>query len=312
MKGIATVFVFIFAIAWWTYAPVAQSPRGREEQDPRPSYGDLRPPQHQLIPALDADKDGNISADEIENAAGALRKLDRNQDGKVTRDEIVRPRGIGGTNQDILHGEDWPVQGISGASPADGSPLPEADAEKRTLSVLDDLDRNQRRGNMNVPTEDGRLLRLLAETICAKHVVEIGTSNGYSSIWICLGLRDTGGRLTTYEINASRATLARQNFKRAGVDQIVTLVEGDAHEEVTKLKGSIDILFIDADKEGYIDYLKKLLPLIRPGGLILAHNTTSHGAQMQDYLNAVTTNPKLETIFVNKQPAGIGMTLKKR
>ena len=78
-------------------------------------------------------------------------------------------------------------------------------AEKAILDVLDDMDRNQRGGNMNVPIEDGRLLRLLAESIGAKHIVEIGTSNGYSGIWQCLALKTTGGKLTTFEIDADRA-----------------------------------------------------------------------------------------------------------
>lgn len=163
---------------------------------------------------------------------------------------------------------------------------------------------------MNVPIEDGRLLRLLTEAVNAKNVVEIGTSNGYSGIWLCLALQSTGGKLTTYEIDAQRAALARENFKRAGVDKIVTLIEGDAHEEVTKLKEPIDVLFIDADKEGYIDYLKKLLPLVRPGGLILAHNIDMRG-QLQDYVTAVTTKPELETVFY-RQGGGMGVTLKKR
>jgi len=168
---------------------------------------------------------------------------------------------------------------------------------------------------MNVPIEDGRLLRLLTETVGAKHVVEIGTSNGYSGIWFCLALRKTGGKLTTHEIDARRASLARENFKRAGVDKLVTLIEGDAHEEVTKLKDQIDVIFIDADKEGYVDYLNKLLPLVRPGGLILAHNINmmrgGGRSGIQNYVKAVTTNPDLETIFYG-QGGGISVTLKKR
>lgn len=163
---------------------------------------------------------------------------------------------------------------------------------------------------MNVPMEDGRLLRLLTEAVNAKHVVEIGTSNGYSGIWLCLALRTTGGKLTTYEIDAYRASLARENFKRAGVDKIVTLIEGDAHKEVTKLKEPIDVLFIDADKEGYIDYLNKLSPLVRPGGLVLAHNVDMRG-QMQDFIKAITTAPNLETVFQGRGQ-GLSVTLKKR
>jgi caffeoyl-CoA O-methyltransferase len=191
------------------------------------------------------------------------------------------------------------------AAPTQNPPTAVNEEEKKILSVLDDMDRNQRGGNMNVPMEDGRILRLLTEAIGAKHVVEIGTSNGYSGIWFCLALRTTGGKLTTHDIDEGRAVLARKNFKRAGVDNIVTLVMGDAHETVKKIKEPIDILFIDADKEGYGDYLNKLLPLVRPGGLILSHNIDSTG---QDYVDAITKNPNLETV----QAQGVTVTLKKR
>ena len=191
------------------------------------------------------------------------------------------------------------------------SPLPKTEDEKKILSVLDDMNRNQRRGMMNVSPEDGRLLRLLTEAVGAKHVVEIGTSNGYSGIWFCLALRKTGGKLTTHDIDEGRAALARENFKRAGVDKLVTLVMGDAHETVKNLKGPIDILFLDADKEGYIDYLNKLLPLVRPGGLVIAHNMNPRMADPK-YVKAITTNPDLETLLLHKEIGGVSVTLKKR
>jgi caffeoyl-CoA O-methyltransferase len=196
-----------------------------------------------------------------------------------------------------------PGMGFSGAQGQ--PPLPVNDEEKKILSVLEEMDRNQSRGMMNVPQGDGRILRLLTEAVGAKHVVEIGTSNGYSGIWFCLALRTTGGKLTTHDIDEGRASLARQNFKRAGVDQLVTLVVGDAHETVTRIKEPIDVLFIDADKEGYTDYLNKLLPLVRPGGLILSHNVESTG---RDFIDAITKNPNLETV----QTQGLTVTLKKR
>lgn len=191
-------------------------------------------------------------------------------------------------------------------------PIANSKSEKRILDVLDRMCRDEYNALLSVPPEDGRVLRLLAETMGAKNVVEIGTSNGYAAIWFCLALRTTGGKLTTFEIDPFRAALARENFRQAGVDKLVTLIEGDAHEKVMLLKEPIDIVFIDADKSGYLDYLNKLLPLVRPGGLILAHNTTDVAEQMQDYLKVVTSNPKLETIFLHKEGSGIGVTLKKR
>jgi predicted O-methyltransferase YrrM len=160
---------------------------------------------------------------------------------------------------------------------------------------------------LSVDVTDGRMLRLLAESSGARHVVEIGTSTGYSGLWFCMALQKTGGKLTTFEIDNGRAATARANFKKARVDQIVTVIEGDAHQNVSQLSGPIDIVFIDADKEGYPDYLKKVLPLTRPGGLILAHNVNSSDA----YDRAVVSDPALETIFY-MDGGGLGITLKKR
>ncbi len=184
-------------------------------------------------------------------------------------------------------------------------PIARNQDEKRVLEILDDIQASQR--FQNVPANDGRLLRMLAESIDAKHVVEIGSSTGYSGLWIGLALQKTGGKLITHEIDPDRAATARANFKRAGMSDIITLVEGDAHEEVTKLKGPIDLLFLDADKEGYLDYLNKLLPLVRPGGLIVGHNITPGMADPR-FMTAITTNPDLETIV----RSGVSLTLKKR
>jgi len=191
------------------------------------------------------------------------------------------------------------------------APLPKTDNEKKILEVLADIHANQRSGTMIVPPDDGRILRVLAESIGAKHVVELGTSVGHSGIWFCLALQKTGGKLTTFEIDEGRAARARENFKRAGVENLVTLMMGDAHQEVLKVKEPIDLMFLDADKEGYMDYLKKLLPLVRPGGLIVAHNISQRMAD-PNYIKAITTNPELETVFMNLETSGISVTLKKR
>ena len=194
---------------------------------------------------------------------------------------------------------------------AETPPAGHTEAERQLLAVIDDVDKTQRAGSMAVPPNDGRLLRILAESVGAKHVVELGTSYGYSGLWWCLALRTTGGRLTTYEIDPKRAARARENFKRGGVESLVTIVEGDAHAEVTKQKEPIDILFLDADKSGYLDYLRQLLPLVRPGGLVVAHNMTPDMADPA-YVKAITTDPALETLFVDLGRGAMGLTLKKR
>jgi len=183
-------------------------------------------------------------------------------------------------------------------------PVPKDDNEKKVLGILDEILQTQR--YRNVPAQDGRFLRITAQSMNAKNIVEIGTSTGYSGIWFGLALQKTSGKLTTFEIDAQRAATARANFKRAGMADIITLIEGDAHDEVKKLKDPIDILFLDADKEGYIDYLNKLLPLVRAGGLIIAHNITP-GMADPKYMETITTNPDLETIV----RSGVSITLKK-
>ncbi len=189
------------------------------------------------------------------------------------------------------------------------APLAHSAEEKRVLAVLEDVHRSHR--YLSVPEEDGRLLRILTESIGAMHVVELGTSTGYSGLWLLLALMRTGGRLTTYEIDRGRHELARSNFERAGLLRQATLVLGDAHAEITKLKEPLDLVFIDADKEGYPDYLQKLAPMVRPGGLIVAHNMVSPPPDPR-YIEAVTTNPAFETVFLNMHAAGVGVTLKKR
>jgi hypothetical protein len=132
----------------------------------------------------------------------------------------------------ILSQQSW-AQGW-GTGPEWGAPLSSLEnpplaknaAEKKILGVINDI----RTGPWmaNVDTLHGRLLRILTEAVNAQRVVEIGTANGYSGLWICLGLRTTGGKLITHEIDSGRASQARENFKRAGVADLVTIVEGDA------------------------------------------------------------------------------------
>jgi caffeoyl-CoA O-methyltransferase len=200
-------------------------------------------------------------------------------------------------------GPTWP--------PPARAPLPKNDTEKQILSVIDEMTRDRGQRYLSVSPEDGRLLRLLTESSGATRVVEIGTSTGYSGLWFAMALRSTGGKLVTHELDPGRIGTARANFKKAGVDDLVTLIEGDAHQTVLQHKEPIDILFLDADKEGYIDYLKKLLPLVRPGGLVIAHNMQSPSPDPR-YIDAITSNPDLDSSFLLMNGSGMGVTLKKR
>ncbi len=234
-------------------------------------------------------------------AIGAI-EAQENRGGSPAQGGPGRMRGEGRRVQSLWVFDD---------SNQDKRPLAADPTEEKILKLLEDLAQTDN-SNLMVPLEDGRLLRMLAESTGARNIVEIGTYNGYSTLWFCLALRHTGGKITTHEMNPKHIALARENFQKAGVESMITIVEGNAHETVARLKEPIDILFIDADKPGYADYLRKLLPLVRPGGLILAHNTTNTGRQMPDYFTAVTTDPNLDSIFLGQQSIGMGITLKKR
>lgn len=201
------------------------------------------------------------------------------------------------------------AQPDQGDTPFDNPLQPSDETEDTILKALEEIRSGPRYANVSV--RDGRLLRLLTESIDAQQVVEIGTSTGESAVWFALALRKTGGHLYTHELNTQRAQIARDNFKKAGVADLITLIEGDAHETVLRYTEPIDIVFLDADKSGYLDYLEKLLPLVRPGGLVIAHNMV-YPRPDPDYIEAITQNPELETLFLLMDGAGLSVTMKKR
>lgn len=193
-------------------------------------------------------------------------------------------------------------------SGAAGGPRP---AEARVIDAIAAFERDRRGGDMSVPRADGELLRSLVEDNDVRNAVEIGTFRGYSGLWLGLGLLRTGGRLTTFEIDPANADVARKRFESAGLDGVITVVVGDAHARVPQLAGPIDLLFLDADPDGYVDYLGKLRPKLRVGGLIVTHNVAAPRPN-PDFIRAITTDPDLETRFVNMDVRGVAITRKLR
>jgi predicted O-methyltransferase YrrM len=106
----------------------------------------------------------------------------------------------------------------------------------------------------------------------ARRVLEIGGAHGYSAIWMGLGLRQSGGRMTSIESDAARAKTAAQNIRKAGLADIVTVVPGDAFTEIPRLDGAFDFVFLDAWKRDYKRFFELMLPRLEPRGLFLAHN----------------------------------------
>jgi predicted O-methyltransferase YrrM len=152
----------------------------------------------------------------------------------------------------------------------------------------------------SVPRKDGEFLHLMVKATRARNVLELGTSHGFSAIWMGLGLEETNGHLTTIEIDPERHDLARRHISEAGLSQRVTLIRGDAHKEVARLEGPFDFVFMDADKEGQVDYFNKLYPKkLVPGGILAVHNAIRQASSMQDYLKMIRKHPDFDTVILS-------------
>jgi len=169
----------------------------------------------------------------------------------------------------------------------------------RIKRLLDQMDSRGYRF-WSVPRKDGEFLHFFVKAIRAKSILEVGTSQGVSAIWMGLALGETGGRLTTIEIDRERYNTARKNIEEAGMLNRVTPILGDGHAELAKLDGPFDFVFLDADKEGQVDYFNKLYPKkLLPGGVLAVHNAIQQASSMRDYLDLVRKHPAFDTVTLS-------------
>jgi len=169
--------------------------------------------------------------------------------------------------------------------------------------------------DMNVPETDGRLLYDLIIKNNYKSALEIGTSTGHSSIWIAWALSKTGGKLVTIEIDKERHAEALQNFKEAGLSDLIDARLDDAHKLVKELKGPFDFVFCDADKEWYKNYFIDISPKIQTGGCYTAHNVSGKTRSefgfsgTAGFYNYIKKLPGWETTVDNKS-GGVSISYK--
>ena len=165
-------------------------------------------------------------------------------------------------------------------------------------------------GQLSVSEEDGRFMRVLVMTNGSKRALEIGSAYGYGAIWIGLGLRQTGGHLTTIEFDAARAKAAAENVRRAGLADTVTVISGDAFKEIPKIAGTFDFVFLDAWKPDYKKFFDLVFPRLTPRGLFLAHNVVNKQSEMKDFLAAIADSSALATTIVRPGSEGMSVTVK--
>ena len=183
---------------------------------------------------------------------------------------------------------------------ATGALTPQIDSVLRSIKAAD-------KGQLSVSEEDGRFLRVLVATRAARSILEIGGASGYSAIWLGLGARETGGRVVTIEYDAQRAREAAENVRRAGLNDVVRVVPGDAFKEIPRLQGTFDLVFLDAWKPDYKKFFEMVFPRLTPGGVFVAHNVVDKKSEMEPFLQTVHSHPSLFTTIVS--PSGEGMSV---
>ena len=161
-----------------------------------------------------------------------------------------------------------------------------------------------------VSEEDGRFLRAMVAARGAQRALEIGAADGYSAIWIGLGLRQTGGRLTSIEYDPARARAAAENIRRAGLADIVTVIPGDAFQQIPKIAGTVDFVFLDAWKRDYKRFFDLVMPRLEPRALFLAHNVVNKQTEMRDFLDAIHNDPRVFTSIVKPGNEGMSVSVK--
>jgi predicted O-methyltransferase YrrM len=159
---------------------------------------------------------------------------------------------------------------------------------------------------LNITPDTGRLLWILVGATRATRILEVGTSNAYSTIWLADAARAAGGEVTTLERNADKVRRARENLTRAGLADRVEIREGPAAESLAALPGPFDFVFLDADRPSYRTYLDLVVPKMVPGALLVADNVVSHREELADYLARVESHPDFFSVTV---PIGKGEEL---
>ncbi len=153
-----------------------------------------------------------------------------------------------------------------------------------------------------IPPETGRFVALLAASAPPGRCVEIGTSAGYSALWLALACRAGGRRLTTFEVLSAKAALARETFSQANVADVVELVESDFLASSDALS-DIGFCFLDGEKETYGACYESVIPKLVPGGLLVADNAINHQETLRPMLDAALADDRVDALIV---PIGKG------
>ncbi len=176
----------------------------------------------------------------------------------------------------------------------------------RFLEEMDRQDRANGRQQLErlrqVPPETGKFISMLAASAPEGEYLEIGTSGGYSTMWLALACRAVHRKIKTFEILEEKAKLAQETFRLAGVEDLVGFIQGDALEYLADCK-DVSFCFLDAEKEIYEECYEIVVPNMVPGGILVADNVISHESVLRPMLNRTMDDPRVDAMIV---PIGNG------
>ena len=162
----------------------------------------------------------------------------------------------------------------------------------------------------NVSRETGNFLNMLVKMAKCKCGLEIGTSNGYSGLWLGMAFKENGGKMSTIEFWEKRQVIAREHFKNCGLSEIITPIIGPATDILAEWKEPLDFVFIDANKGQYIDFFNLVDKHLQKGGIIAADNITSHAQKVEPFVTAIKNHPNYQVEILDL-PAGLLLAYKK-
>lgn len=169
-------------------------------------------------------------------------------------------------------------------------------------------DRPQRM--LNVTRDTGEFLSVLVRAMNARRVLEIGTSNGYSTLWLAMAAKAIEGHVTTVELSDFKLGLAARNFERSGLSPFITQIRGEAGAELERAsESSFDVVFLDSERSEYPGWWPDIKRVLRKGGLLVVDNATSHSSEMAPFVAMVSSDPDFTTCTV---PVGNGEFLATR
>lgn len=157
---------------------------------------------------------------------------------------------------------------------------------------------------LNITRDTGEFLSVLVRTMNAQRVLEIGTSNGYSTLWLALAAKAIKGHVTTVELSDFKLALAAKNFERSGVASFITQINGEAGAVLRDAsESSFDLIFLDSERSEYLGWWPDIKRVLRKGGLLVVDNATSHSVEMESFVAMVSADHDFTTCTV---PVGNG------